>query len=112
MAGNPYCRDIPWSEDEKLLEAWREGKTGYPWIDACMVQLRDGIQLKNQNSIEFTISFVRTAQGVCPIMISKTISKLSKPIWKFDQVSIVLLNCAPERRDGYTTWGDTPWPVS
>ena len=40
VAGNPYCRDIPWSEEERLLEAWRAGATGYPWIDACMAQLR------------------------------------------------------------------------
>ena len=40
MAGNPYCRDVPWSEEERLLRAWREGETGYPWIDACMAQLR------------------------------------------------------------------------
>lgn len=25
---------------EKLYQAWREGRTGYPWIDAIMRQLR------------------------------------------------------------------------
>jgi len=40
MEGNPYCRQVPWSNDVKLLNAWKEGKTGYPWIDACMAQLR------------------------------------------------------------------------
>ena len=40
MADNPYCRDVPWSSDPKLLAAWKEGRTGYPWIDACMAQLR------------------------------------------------------------------------
>ncbi|KAI2511153.1 DNA photolyase [Fragilaria crotonensis] len=40
MDGNKYCRPIPWSRDEKLLEAWKNGQTGYPWIDACMIQLK------------------------------------------------------------------------
>ena len=40
MAGNPICRQIPWSKDDELLLAWREGRTGYPWIDAAMTQLR------------------------------------------------------------------------
>ena len=40
MRNNVYCRDIPWSSDPELLAAWKEGRTGYPWIDACMVQLR------------------------------------------------------------------------
>lgn len=40
MQDNPYCRKVPWSSDPKLLGAWKEGKTGYPWIDACMAQLR------------------------------------------------------------------------
>jgi cryptochrome len=40
MQGNPYCRNIPWSSDPALLTAWKEGRTGYPWIDACMAQLR------------------------------------------------------------------------
>eukprot|EP00522_Entomoneis_paludosa_P003287 CAMPEP_0172468758 /NCGR_PEP_ID=MMETSP1065-20121228/62036_1 /TAXON_ID=265537 /ORGANISM="Amphiprora paludosa, Strain CCMP125" /LENGTH=287 /DNA_ID=CAMNT_0013226217 /DNA_START=20 /DNA_END=883 /DNA_ORIENTATION=+ len=41
MKGNKYCRDIPWGNDEKLLKAWKGGQTGYPWIDACMAQLRN-----------------------------------------------------------------------
>lgn len=40
MEDNPYCRDVPWSSDPKSLTAWKEGRTGYPWIDACMAQLR------------------------------------------------------------------------
>lgn len=40
MEGNPYCRQVPWSNDETMLKAWKDGKTGYPWIDACMAQLR------------------------------------------------------------------------
>ncbi|KAF2541075.1 hypothetical protein F2Q68_00032653 [Brassica cretica] len=39
MKGNPICKQIPWKEDHDMLAAWRDGKTGYPWIDAIMVQL-------------------------------------------------------------------------
>ena len=34
------CRQIPWSNDPSFLAAWEEGRTGYPWIDAIMTQLR------------------------------------------------------------------------
>lgn len=32
-------RQIPWKDDDRLLAAWRDGQTGYPWIDAAMVQV-------------------------------------------------------------------------
>merc|ERR1711904_205914 len=37
---NPMCKRIPWGEEAKLLTAWEEGRTGYPFIDALMRQLR------------------------------------------------------------------------
>ena len=40
MLGNPVCIQIPWDKDEVYLQAWREGKTGYPWIDAVVRQIR------------------------------------------------------------------------
>ena len=40
MEGNQYCRPVPWSSDEDSLQAWKNGQTGYPWIDACMTQLK------------------------------------------------------------------------
>lgn len=40
MVGNKICRQIPWRYDEDLLNAWAHGKTGYPFIDAIMRQLR------------------------------------------------------------------------
>ncbi|KAA0161729.1 hypothetical protein FNF27_06543 [Cafeteria roenbergensis] len=40
MAGNPVCRQIAWQDDPELLRRWEEGTTGFPWIDACMRQLR------------------------------------------------------------------------
>ncbi|RDX85811.1 (6-4)DNA photolyase [Mucuna pruriens] len=40
MEGNRICKQIPWKDDDRLLEAWREARTGFPWIDAIMIQLR------------------------------------------------------------------------
>ncbi|CAL1399648.1 unnamed protein product [Linum trigynum] len=39
MRGNKICKQIPWNDNDELLTAWREAKTGYPWIDAIMTQL-------------------------------------------------------------------------
>ncbi|XP_021848229.1 (6-4)DNA photolyase [Spinacia oleracea] len=39
MRGNRICKQIPWNEDSELFAAWRDGRTGYPWIDAIMIQL-------------------------------------------------------------------------
>jgi len=41
MEGNPICRQIPWDTDDRLFTAWKEARTGYPWIDAAMTQLRE-----------------------------------------------------------------------
>ncbi|XP_070532664.1 cryptochrome-1-like [Ptychodera flava] len=40
MKENPICLNIPWYENETHLKKWQEGETGYPWIDACMKQLK------------------------------------------------------------------------
>jgi cryptochrome len=39
--GNEYCLQVPWSKDAALAKAWEEGKTGFPYIDALMRQLRE-----------------------------------------------------------------------
>lgn len=39
--GNRMCKEIPWSENPEMLAAWAEGRTGYPFIDALMRQLRE-----------------------------------------------------------------------
>lgn len=39
--GNVMCKEIPWGEDATLVTAWAEGRTGYPFIDALMRQLRE-----------------------------------------------------------------------
>ncbi|XP_063800391.1 cryptochrome-2 isoform X2 [Pseudophryne corroboree] len=40
MEGNPICVQIPWDRNSAALAKWAEGKTGFPWIDAIMTQLR------------------------------------------------------------------------
>jgi len=40
MLGNPVARQIPWDDDPKILDAWKNGRTGYPYIDAIMTQLK------------------------------------------------------------------------
>ncbi|XP_052183111.1 (6-4)DNA photolyase isoform X2 [Diospyros lotus] len=39
MEGNRISKQIPWNVDDRLLAAWRDARTGFPWIDAIMVQL-------------------------------------------------------------------------
>uniref|UniRef100_A0A1A9WM15 Photolyase/cryptochrome alpha/beta domain-containing protein n=1 Tax=Glossina brevipalpis TaxID=37001 RepID=A0A1A9WM15_9MUSC len=40
MMGNSLCLQIPWRSNAAHLEAWSFGRTGYPFIDAIMRQLR------------------------------------------------------------------------
>lgn len=41
MEGNPICVQIPWEKNQDALAKWANGQTGYPWIDAIMIQLRE-----------------------------------------------------------------------
>jgi deoxyribodipyrimidine photo-lyase len=44
LADGPYrkpFKNFPWQNDEKLFQAWCEGKTGYPIVDAAMRQLNE-----------------------------------------------------------------------
>lgn len=41
VEGNSICLDVGWKkEGGEALEKWRNGMTGYPFIDAVMRQLR------------------------------------------------------------------------
>merc|ERR1712106_187778 len=40
MEGNPICVQIPWDRNPEALAKWAHGRTGFPWIDAIMSQLR------------------------------------------------------------------------
>ena len=37
---NPQFRDVPWDSNEEYFEAWKQGRTGFPIVDAGMRQLR------------------------------------------------------------------------
>jgi deoxyribodipyrimidine photo-lyase len=39
-AFRPEYADLPWHDDDDAFEAWCEGRTGYPVVDAAMRQLR------------------------------------------------------------------------
>jgi len=44
LADGPYrqpFKDFPWQNNEKYFQAWCEGKTGYPIVDAAMRQLNE-----------------------------------------------------------------------
>eukprot|EP00163_Fabomonas_tropica_P030409 TRINITY_DN6841_c0_g1_i2.p1 TRINITY_DN6841_c0_g1~~TRINITY_DN6841_c0_g1_i2.p1 ORF type:complete len:582 (-),score=85.12 TRINITY_DN6841_c0_g1_i2:1075-2820(-) len=41
MQGNPICKQISWDRNLAIVRAWENAQTGYPWIDACMTQLRE-----------------------------------------------------------------------
>ena len=38
--GNPRVKDIPWERDVAKIQLWKDGKTGFPLIDAAMRQLK------------------------------------------------------------------------
>eukprot|EP00904_Undaria_pinnatifida_P009785 jgi/Undpi1/5937/HiC_scaffold_2.g01211.m1 len=40
MVGNPVVRQIPWDKNEEKLTAWKEARTGFPFINAIMTQLK------------------------------------------------------------------------
>ncbi|KAM4602656.1 cryptochrome circadian regulator 5 [Polymixia lowei] len=40
MKGNPVCTQVDWDTNPECLAAWREARTGFPFIDAIMTQLR------------------------------------------------------------------------
>lgn len=40
MDGNPKCKQIPWSHNIEFQNAFKEARTGYPYIDAIMTQLK------------------------------------------------------------------------
>ncbi|EJN58859.1 cryptochrome/photolyase family protein [Halogranum rubrum] len=43
-----YDHDIEWRNDADELQAWKEGKTGYPIVDAGMRQLREEAYMHNR----------------------------------------------------------------
>ena len=40
IEGNEICRKINWDTNDEFFQAWKNARTGYPFIDAIMTQLR------------------------------------------------------------------------
>jgi deoxyribodipyrimidine photo-lyase len=43
-----YEAEIEWEDDDDLLQAWKDGETGYPIVDAGMRQLRQEAYMHNR----------------------------------------------------------------
>lgn len=41
IVDNPICRQINWDNNEEFFQAWRQARTGYPFIDAIMTQVSE-----------------------------------------------------------------------
>lgn len=51
LADGPYreaFKDFPWDNNEQLFQAWCEGRTGYPIVDAAMRQLNEVAWMHNR----------------------------------------------------------------
>ncbi|NTV36420.1 MAG: deoxyribodipyrimidine photo-lyase [Anaerolineaceae bacterium] len=57
QAFNPQMRNIPWRSAPQDLQAWKEGRTGYPVVDAAMRQLRESGWMHNRARM-ITASFL------------------------------------------------------
>ena len=56
----PQYDKIKWSKNEKTLTAWKEGKTGYPIVDACMTQLNETGYMHNRGRLIVASFLVKT----------------------------------------------------
>jgi deoxyribodipyrimidine photo-lyase len=56
-------RELEWDGDAELLEAWREGRTGFPLVDAGMRQLRASGWMHNRARL-VAASFLTKELGV------------------------------------------------
>jgi len=57
VAGNAICRQITWDDKPELLKAWKEGQTGFPWIDAAMMQLKQWVSWAASSFFPFFFPF-------------------------------------------------------
>jgi deoxyribodipyrimidine photo-lyase len=65
VAREPFRRDldVAWDADPALIDAWREGRTGYPVVDAAMRQLRSSGWMHNRARM-IVASFLTKDLGV------------------------------------------------
>lgn len=58
---DPRFQALPWEEDEALFQAWYEGKTGVPLVDAAMRELQATGFLSNRarmNAAQFAVKYL------------------------------------------------------
>ncbi|BCZ93151.1 deoxyribodipyrimidine photo-lyase (plasmid) [Thermus thermophilus] len=58
---DPRFQALPWEEDEALFQAWYEGKTGVPLVDAAMRELHATGFLSNRarmNAAQFAVKYL------------------------------------------------------
>jgi len=51
---------IKWSKNKKTLDLWKQGKTGYPIVDACMTQLNTTGYMHNRGRLIVASFLVKT----------------------------------------------------
>lgn len=59
----PQYDAIKWNEDDALFEAWCEGRTGYPVVDAAMMQMNTTGYMHNRARM-FTSNFLIKILGI------------------------------------------------
>lgn len=60
---NPKYNDIKWVKNKKHLDAWKQGNTGYPIIDACMKELNTTGYMHNRGRL-ITSNFLNRILGM------------------------------------------------
>ncbi|GMH10751.1 hypothetical protein Nepgr_012592 [Nepenthes gracilis] len=61
--GGPRRLELKWSQDRTLFESWREGRTGYPLIDANMKELSTTGFMSNRGR-QIVCSFLTRDMGI------------------------------------------------
>jgi len=56
----PRYRSIKWSNSKSQLEKWKQGKTGFPLVDACMRQLNTTGYMHNRGRMTVASFLVKT----------------------------------------------------
>jgi deoxyribodipyrimidine photo-lyase len=53
---------IKWSDNKKYLDKWKEGKTGFPIVDACMTQLNQTGYMHNRGRLIVASFLIKNLQ--------------------------------------------------
>lgn len=65
IKGNNLCIQIPWEDNIQHLTAFRNGITGYPWIDAIVRQIRKegwtAIAARNTIALFLTLGYLKVS---------------------------------------------------